>query len=451
MSAVLALPGLRTGGAEIQAVRLLEDMASSKLDPSLVLLETPRRGSVFLANLQPTNSRAPKILDRDGNLIRLDWPIGQEIRGDSFQKSFLRQIPDRAWSVSLRFLARTWRKISWSGLSKVYWIQRGLFLVANLSLRRVSLAVEPEVATRFLLSYPRMILYCRRLISYVRKHHVDLLVSFLPKPNVCSTLVALSELIPVAVSERNDLLLNPGEATIRDAVRAAYAAAHLVLPNTEHAERELRKSSGSLAVRWLPNAFPHDLVGTVKHNFDNLCVVSRLEPQKGVEEILRALSVVRNDFPQTSLHILGDGAQRSNLLSATKILGLNGSVFFHGLEKFDEDFIIRNEIGFIVANSNYEGSSNSLHEAVRFGLIPVFAQTIREMADVLDKKVLGVLDTDGSAESIATRIKNLLKLGATRINLGEAVQKDFRDYWNRARTIRQDRLEDLLELRRKFA
>ncbi|MGW2190446.1 glycosyltransferase family 4 protein, partial [Streptomyces sp. NPDC001719] len=58
--------------------------------------------------------------------------------------------------------------------------------------------------------------------------------------------------------------------------------------------------------------------------------VSRMVPQKRVDLLIHALSVIRCEFPDVELHLIGDGETRSALQEFAKELGLSDTVVFHG-------------------------------------------------------------------------------------------------------------------------
>jgi len=97
----------------------------------------------------------------------------------------------------------------------------------------------------------------------------------------------------------------------------------------------------------------------------SLVAVGRLMHQKGFDVLLRALSVVRIDYPEIHLSILGDGPDRVALETLTKDLDLTRHVTFAGYSSHPLPYVRRADL-FVLA-SRYEGFPNAALEALACG------------------------------------------------------------------------------------
>ncbi|MEO9890992.1 glycosyltransferase [Aurantibacter sp.] len=123
--------------------------------------------------------------------------------------------------------------------------------------------------------------------------------------------------------------------------KLGYKGSSMVICQTRYMKAQLEKSlpklSQKLNLKTIPNPF----------NFDDICKKSgelseelqkksfivaagRLAPAKGFDLLLEAFKLVRIDFPELHLVILGEGADREMLTKKAKDLGMENSVIMPG-------------------------------------------------------------------------------------------------------------------------
>lgn len=97
--------------------------------------------------------------------------------------------------------------------------------------------------------------------------------------------------------------------------------------------------------------------------------VGRLSPQKGLDQLLRALAKVAALGREFSLEIIGDGPERDSLIQLRSRLGLNSRIHFSGVLASHEirDKLAKDADVFVLP-SRYEGMSNAAMEAMEAGL-----------------------------------------------------------------------------------
>jgi glycosyltransferase involved in cell wall biosynthesis len=146
-------------------------------------------------------------------------------------------------------------------------------------------------------------------------------------------------------------------------------------------------------VGWLPEAeaLPSAVIDNFVAPFDeetepeaqgDLVTVGNLEPVKNHRFLLRVLAEMKRKGRRISLDIFGDGPLRSELLSLTHTLGLDGLVRFHGFRPDVRRFLP----GFraYVHASYSESSSLAIIEAMAAGL-PIVAGNIGPIAELCDE------------------------------------------------------------------
>ncbi len=105
----------------------------------------------------------------------------------------------------------------------------------------------------------------------------------------------------------------------------------------------------------------------------SLLMMSRLEPEKGVEIAIRALKQARDEGHDAGLIILGDGSLQNVLQSEVRSLGLERFVEFKGFQEDVRPFL--SEADIVLAPSAYEGYGLSIVTALS-AAVPVLATDV---------------------------------------------------------------------------
>lgn len=102
-----------------------------------------------------------------------------------------------------------------------------------------------------------------------------------------------------------------------------------------------------------------------------LLFVGWLENEKGVWDLIEALSYVRKRGRNFKVSVVGDGSQKDKLVAKAKELGISNMLDFKGWLQKEElnNCYSQNDI-FVLPSWN-EGFPNALIEAISFGLCPV--------------------------------------------------------------------------------
>ena len=280
---------------------------------------------------------------------------------------------------------------------------------------------------------PSLLLSWWGLYRAIRKHPVDALIAYTPLCGAVAIVARRRRSIPVVVSERNDLEAQPATALVRDLRSIFYPYATLLTANTEFACRQLQKMFPSKDVMWLPNEthYRDSFSATNSVNYKKAVVLSRLAPQKRIDNVIQAFADQKIQQHGIELDVYGDGPERENLERLVDDLGLRSRIRFHGYVPVAQVYRDNERPAFIIVNSLYEGSSNALHEAVSQGLLPIVADTVRELQDILSEEELPLVTTNGSAEDIANRLGEFVGDQEYVISTREKISIAFSKYWGR--------------------
>lgn len=155
--------------------------------------------------------------------------------------------------------------------------------------------------------------------------------------------------------------------------------------------------------------------------------VGRLEPMKGVDTLLAALSILKEDGTHFHLRIVGDGSQRETLEAITKSLGLSEDVTFVGAKKHAEVFDEYAQAAIFCGLSRSEALGNVFLEAQAAGCA-VLATKVGGIPDVVQDSVTGYLIPPDDAQTTRNALGVLLKHDALREQMGEAGVKNAKHY-----------------------
>jgi glycosyltransferase involved in cell wall biosynthesis len=169
-------------------------------------------------------------------------------------------------------------------------------------------------------------------------------------------------------------------------------------------------------------------------------VVGRLSPEKGQLCFLRALALVRREFPTVVGLLVGDGQDRAMLEAEAKGLGLEKAVFFAGHTGCVGDFYRAMDV--VVMPSVSEGMPNVALEAMMFGK-PVVASRVGGMPEVVVEGETGFMVKAGDADTLASALMRMLTSSSRMQAMGEAGR--CRVLENFSPTVRAERLLALYE------
>ena len=137
-----------------------------------------------------------------------------------------------------------------------------------------------------------------------------------------------------------------------------------------------------------------------------LLAVGRLEAEKRLEDVLKALKRVHARYPSVGLFIAGEGRERKRLEAQARSLGLADNVVFLG-QRADARGLMRSAHAFIQVSA-YEGYGRTLLEAA-LARVPIITTDVGIVGEVFQgyRDVLSVPPGDPAA--IAVQIVGLVE------------------------------------------
>ncbi len=158
----------------------------------------------------------------------------------------------------------------------------------------------------------------------------------------------------------------------------------------------------------------------------------RLVPMKGFVHLIRAMELLRKEFPEVRLEIAGDGPLCSQLQREATRLGLDSHVTFLGWQTEIGTLFERWDV--YVQPSIIEPFGIAALEAMAAGL-PVIATSGSGLAEVVADGITGWLAPPGDPTALAERLRQLLVNPAQRKQMGAAGQDRAREHFSTGRMV----------------
>ncbi len=275
------------------------------------------------------------------------------------------------------------------------------------------------------------------LRKLIRAKKPDVVISFLTKMNVMTSLAADGLSVPVIISERNNPYVQKFD-WFWDLARAfAFPKAFAFVTMTEGAaaffpENQRRRT------RIIPNPVSIPAVARRASTGKTLTAVGRLTAQKRFDRLLDAFAVIAKDFPDWSLVIWGEGDLRVELEAHANRLGLGARVRFPGLTEKPGGWLETADI--LALSSDYEGWPNVVIEALAGGVPVVAVDCEFGVREILHDGALGLMAPRDDTNAFANALARVMSDAALRSRLAAAGREAAKRYSPEAISAQWDAL-----------
>lgn len=211
-------------------------------------------------------------------------------------------------------------------------------------------------------------------------------------------------------------------------------------------------ANGQTTFRNVTTAFPviHDFPSAIIPNgislkrFENweatpvkgrIVMSARLSAEKGIDRALRVMALLRTQFPEAHLHILGTGPELTRLQEQAMSLGIEDIVHFKG---FVDDVLheLKQASVFLFTPLKGEGTSFALLEAMAAEL-PCLAFESPSLDEVIIDDETGYLLAPNDERGMAHRLHKVLKDNALRQRMGAAGRRRAFEHFSIERLVSQ--------------
>lgn len=155
-----------------------------------------------------------------------------------------------------------------------------------------------------------------------------------------------------------------------------------------------------------------------KKDYKKLSIIflGKICREKGIYDLLKAISVLKNQFPETKIKICGLG-EIDECKELCKKYKIDGNVDFLGWVNGEEKSRLLEESAVFVLPSYFEGMPVSLIEAMSYGCC-CLASNAGGIPDVLSNEC-GIMFNSGKVEELIDSLKEVLNSEAKREKLGK--------------------------------
>lgn len=196
-------------------------------------------------------------------------------------------------------------------------------------------------------------------------------------------------------------------------------------------------------VQVLPNPITissSDFIFNFSQKRKEVLYVGRIdENQKRIHRIIDTWALLEASFPDWKLTIVGDGAEKRNLVEKVIKLKLNNVVF----EGFQDPSLYYKRASILMLTSEYEGFGLVVVEAMSFGVTPVVYGSYSAVYDIISDEVDGLIlpynKRGYDAKLAAEKMKRLMSDADYRNKLAQAAiitskrysMESIVDSWNK--------------------
>jgi glycosyltransferase involved in cell wall biosynthesis len=179
-------------------------------------------------------------------------------------------------------------------------------------------------------------------------------------------------------------------------------------------------------------------------------ILARLEPEKGLDLLIRAVANVRKTQPQVRLVIAGSGSQEKRLRALAAELGCADAVVFAGFVREVGDFLACLDI--YAQPSRAEAFGLGVTEAMAMGL-PVVATRVGGLPEQVVSGKTGLLVPGDDAEALGEALYRLAADADERKRMGTAARIRHTEHFSEGQLVRhtEDVYYEALALRRHAA
>lgn len=172
-------------------------------------------------------------------------------------------------------------------------------------------------------------------------------------------------------------------------------------------------------IRMIPNfVCVPEFRGQEDRELFTLLFLGKLTHEKGIYDLIQAVSIIKDDFPALRLELCGNGDEKP-VLEMISRLDLHDRIQLNGWVSGSKKNELLRKATLFVLPSYYEGIPIGVLEAMAVGL-PVIASDVGGLPEVVESGVEGLLVQPGDVRGLADAMKRLLSQPEQRLKMGDA-------------------------------
>jgi glycosyltransferase involved in cell wall biosynthesis len=137
--------------------------------------------------------------------------------------------------------------------------------------------------------------------------------------------------------------------------------------------------------------------------------MARFVREKGVYELIQSVTLLKEEFPDLTLVMGGDGAEMVGMKAWAEKLGVTDQVIFPGyIRGHDKTRVFAEASIFVLPSFFWEGLPNAAIEALGSGL-PIISTKVAGLPEVMDDPDNGFFLDEVTPEDIAKKVRTMLR------------------------------------------
>lgn len=194
----------------------------------------------------------------------------------------------------------------------------------------------------------------------------------------------------------------------------------------EFYSKELIKSK--CEVVYIPNVIERIPEKIAPLDEKRLVSVGRLSPEKGFMDLLKIFTLLKKDYPDWRLDIVGDGVEKERLAKFIKEHDLEDSVTLHGFR--DKDYIdeLLHKSSIYLLTSYTESFGIVLIEAMSHGVPCIAFDSAEGARDLIQSGKNGYLIKNRSYSAFIKKVEDLIKRKEERKRVGKVSRQGVKQY-----------------------
>jgi len=223
----------------------------------------------------------------------------------------------------------------------------------------------------------------------------------------------------------------------RPLIHFLWRKARGVIANSHGLKDLALKSLPRMEVKVIPNGVDQELFNLSNTTQEdsreiNILFAGRFTPQKGLDFLLKSLSLLPPHIPSIQVWLAGDGPEKSQIEKLAHEIGRDGlKINFLGWQLHPQLYQLYREADIFVLPSRDEGMPNVLLEAMAAAL-PVVATRVPGSEELVRDGENGFLVDKDDLKGLAQALEKLVSQPGVRRQMGMEGRKIAREYsWER--------------------
>jgi glycosyltransferase involved in cell wall biosynthesis len=310
-----------------------------------------------------------------------------------------------------------------------------------------SRVLEPDDCSVFRLDvgslrHPATLTKAWQFVRFLRRERIDVVQVYFPESTYVGVPAAWWAGVPRIVRTRNNLgyWMTPWHRFLG---RLCNRFTDVLVANCDAARQSVLADGGLSGEQVVVLENGVDLArfsiseNAARRELRRVGVVANLRPIKGLDNFVRAASVLMNFHPDVTFHIAGEGPLWPELERLAVGLGLKERFVLEGPVTDVPSFLA--DLDVAVLPSRSEGMSNALLEYMAAGKA-IVATAVGGNARLIDDGVHGLLVPPDNSDALATAIGRLLSERELANRLGRAARLRVEEKYSREAMVK--RFED---------